>query len=1033
MGTCQTYSEKHDKNGSSQSDRFLPALRSDYFLLEERDEKHFIFFAQKLSAYINFYKENNEVDGDWTTFFSNDSTSILIYIANWQTAIYENNYTALKKNASVTFPCITIQCLVEKIESEFLSILSQSSKLDEVISVKENILSLADLIIKKINFIKDEIDRSSNTETLINNYNFDKNMQQLFGMLLSWKDLSDQTIENQLTNYDQHSPHFTLFLTFLKLLNTAKDQQNNFTRRHLDFYYKEVLKTALQKAKPDFIHLIVESKSQNAFILPKKTIFQAGKNTLGQPKFYESISDYTINNIKVNSVFSIFDSTKSKFKSDLLPNLNKDKGFQIFSENSTFYNEGIAIASPLLLMKNGDRTIKIEFNTNKYNATNFDYFLTGEKNWIKIENPLNDGNFIELKLSAKEKSIVPFDIEIHTDFSLESSYPVLLIIPKNSEVITSISTITLNIKVENNKSFLLESDFGTIDTEKPFYPFGELPKKGNGITFSSNEYFIKKNAVAKFTILDDANSPTYFKNFTSTSILNNSVYQVKNANNLSNTYPISDYEIQKLPDANTLFFGKFRIEFTDPNYDQESYLQNYLSATKNILDAVNPPTTLPKKPHIKQFTFGYEVTEKINLASRTGENNPIEVYKILPFGFQKLEKEILKFSSFENLKGNIFVGFQDAKAKDAFSFLIQLEEGTANPKLAPAKISWEFLSKNTWMDFPVQFIQDDTQSLSQSGLVNIVLPEFDPLSNSVLPKDIFWIKISVSDVNAVCNLVGIHSQAIKASFSNAVDQTAEFTENTAKGTISKTFAFNNNIKKIEQPYSSFGGKLNEKDETLYLRTSERLRHKNRAITIWDYERLILQEFPEVYSVKCLNHYRYDSEISNVSAGYVTIIPIAKSNVVENIYWKPLLSLSSMTKIKDFLKKIASPHARICVKTPVLEKIELSFKVKLIKSAGMDSSLYINELKETINVFLSPWSVENEEVQFVNTIEFSSLIQLIDNQYFVDYITDFTVLQYLLNDNFQTENSPIKSKYQISPRTDFSLFIPNDYHIITEIL
>ena len=1033
MGSCLTHSENHDGMGTTQADRFLPALSPGYFLLEERKEQDFIFFVQKLSGYIDFYSENNSVEGNWTSFFSNESTSILIYIAYWQTDLFQNNYTALKKNAAASFPCETILCLIEKIESEFLSKLSKCSILGDEITIKENLQSLSGLIKEKLNYIKVEIGKSSTPEELVNNYNFDKNAQQLFGMLLSWKSLAEKAVDFQLTKNDKHSPHFALFLTFLKLLSIAQEHQNNFTKRHLDFYYKEVLKTELQAAKPDFVHLIIESKNNEPFLLSTNTLFQAGKNTAGNPKHYKAVADYTINNIKLNSVSSTFDSEEKRSKADLLPTIDQNNAFNIFSENAEIYNEGIGIASPLLLMQTGDRTIKIELNNKKYNASNFDYIITGEKNWIKIENAINDGNAIQLKISSKEKAIVPFDPEIHLGFSIESEFPVLILVPKSPKLISNISAITLNIKVENCKSFQLESDLGSIDPEKPFYPFGEIPKKGNGITFLSNEFFIKKNAVATLTILDENNSATYFKNFTNKLILNNSFYQVKDSNNLSNTAPILNFDSHKISDAENLYFGKFRIELIDPAFDQESYLQNYLSATKSILDAVNPVKKLPRKPQIKQFSFGYEVTENINLSTRKDENNKIDILRISAFGYKKLTKEVLQFSLFEDLKGQIYLGFENAKPNDAFAFLLQLEEGTANPKLPPATVSWKYLSKNIWLDFPVQFIHDDTKSLSQSGIVNIILPEYESDTNTIFKSDIFWLKISVSNIDAVCNFIGIHPQAIKAVLSGSDHEVFEFTENTAKQTISKTFISNNNIKKITQPYSSFGGKVKEADENLYTRTSERLRHKNRAITIWDYERLILQEFPEVYRVKCLNHYQYDSTISNVSAGYVTLIPIAKSSVAENIYWKPLLSLSTMINIKDYVKKLASPHARICVETPVLEKIELSFKVKFHKTEGMDSSLYIKELKKTINAFLSPWSFENEEYQFVHEIEFSALIQLIDNQYYVDYLTDFSVSQYRLNDNFLNEGAAIHSQYKISPQTDFSLFVPNDSHKIIEIV
>ena len=93
---------------------------------------------------------------------------------------------------------------------------------------------------------------------------------------------------------------------------------------------------------------------------------------------------------------------------------------------------------------------------------------------------------------------------------------------------------------------------------------------------------------------------------------------------------------------------------------------------------------------------------------------------------------------------------------------------------------------------------------------------------------------------------------------------------------------------------SIGGRLTDTDPLFYQRSSERLRHKEKSISIWDYETLILDNFPEVFRVKCLNHYRYDAnEIHNTSAGYVTIIPIAKGLEKDvPVYWKPLVDLGT---------------------------------------------------------------------------------------------------------------------------------------------
>ena len=43
----------------------------------------------------------------------------------------------------------------------------------------------------------------------------------------------------------------------------------------------------------------------------------------------------------------------------------------------------------------------------------------------------------------------------------------------------------------------------------------------------------------------------------------------------------------------------------------------------------------------------------------------------------------------------------------------------------------------------------------------------------------------------------------------------------------------------------------ERAEAFYGRVSERLRHKQRALTQWDYERIVLERFPEVYKAKCI--------------------------------------------------------------------------------------------------------------------------------------------------------------------------------------
>ncbi len=45
--------------------------------------------------------------------------------------------------------------------------------------------------------------------------------------------------------FPSHTPHYALYLTFLKLFRVAQDHINKFTDRHLSFYYKDILRLRL--------------------------------------------------------------------------------------------------------------------------------------------------------------------------------------------------------------------------------------------------------------------------------------------------------------------------------------------------------------------------------------------------------------------------------------------------------------------------------------------------------------------------------------------------------------------------------------------------------------------------------------------------------------------------------------------------------------------------------------------------------------------------------------------------------------------
>ncbi|UFH33157.1 hypothetical protein LNP04_05420 [Chryseobacterium sp. C-71] len=1099
MENCSSKISIHQGMGTTQNARFLSALQPDYFLLDEREEIDYVVLAQKISKYLKYFNESDShnAQSDWSPFFAWESTAILAQIFKWNIEDYEKKYENDRKSIALINDNgeqkKIIKEVFEKIQYDFIKLTDKVETLDNTISIKEFLVSSKTAIEAQLNGILSKITTENSISTLLQSYQFNKNIQNLFGLLLYWKNSTEKAFTQQLESYPSHTPHYALFLAFLKLLGIAKNHLNDFTKRHLDFYYKDVLQLLPQKAQPDFVHLLIEpTPNKNAFLLPKNTIFSAGKNTAGKNKFYASTSDQAINSVKIKSFLSHHIDQNSWKKTDLFPLNATNTPFSAFPSSSENTETGLLLASPLFYMKGGIRTITLKFNPQILDPNAFDFWITGEKKWVEIteENKeLTQDKYIKLTIPAAEKAIVPFNKEIHTGEIIATLHPVLKIIPKSNTEKIDCKTLEIGITVIGLKNLIVATDTGIVDINKPFKPFGDFPKNGNGFIIGCNEFFLKKGATAQFSIESDALSSSLFTGTVNSSLINSNItsnsaqisnkvsaiqsftetntaslfqnlniqginvsayshrdlvdnsllFEMKNGkfsnegnktfdSVYTNNNPVKEYLEDEIPNKETVS-GYIRIQLEDPKYEGEKFLQDYIKAAK-----LESPV-LPKVPVIQSLVMDYSLTQKYNFNASDDTLNVLEYYHLLPFGYEKLNpKSSLSLIPDLPQKGEIYIGFENAEPGNGLSILFQMAEGTANPRKEPAKISWEYLSGNQWKSIDSHDIGDETLGLLQSGIINVTVPEFDNTQTVVLPKNIFWLRISVDELDRICHFVGIHEQALKAVLCDFENNGSGFLEVTPKETVSKLYQPNSFVKKVKQPYPSFGGKKQEEHTQLYQRSSERLRHKQRAITSWDYERLILQEFPEVYRVKCLNHYRYDSgSVSNVSAGYVTLIPVAKSLSSSTVWeWKPLLSLSTLQRIKNRIMGLCSPHVRLCIKPPVLEKIQITCKVKYKEIPGADTRLYAGLLKEAINCYISPWAFNDLEIDFAKKIELSSLIQLIDNQPFVDYIIDFKVNQLILDDEENTVIKEMADVKEIVPQTDYTLFIPNDTHEIEEL-
>ncbi len=243
-------------------------------------------------------------------------------------------------------------------------------------------------------------------------------------------------------------------------------------------------------------------------------------------------------------------------------------------------------------------------------------------------------------------------------------------------------------------------------------------------------------------------------------------------------------------------------------------------------------------------------------------------------------------------------------------------------------------------------------------------------------------------------MIDLKTQAIKAVWSNVHNPSLIYNQVTAANSISKLQVAIASVKKIEQPYESFGGRLPETDDKFYLRSSERLRHKKRAITIWDYERLVLEAFPEIYKVKCLNHTKVRISASGVESGdnelapgCVVVVPVPDiSQLHSRNPLRPLTSLDTLKAIESYLTKITSGFVRLQVRNPVFEEIVLRCDVQFV---GDEDAYYHNVLLDDLQRFMCPWAYDaKRDIEFGGKISKSILINFIEERPYVDYLTRF---------------------------------------------
>ncbi len=842
-------------------------------------------------------------------------------------------------------------------------------------------------------------------------------------------------------------PQLGLLIAFFKLYKYPQQQLNELTSSHIRFFYQNILTQRKKQSKPDKVFVFFElAKNIRQYRLAKDIALLAGKDKQGDEIHYTTDRETFLGHASISRFKSVLNQKTGDSTIHAYPAVNSSDGFGKPLEEGEGWHPfgyrglekasaaiGFGIQSPVLILNEGVRTIRLELSLTgepaakvpKLKASAFEVLLTGPEDWItrdvsEVKAGKNQLTFT-CRLQESDPAVMAFDKKLHGYELNNQELPMLIIRLKPGysyklyETLRSFqcTRITVRSDVENVRMLLARNDFGELDTSRAFHPFGFRPVRGDNVYLGSREIFFKilSGVSLKFNW---KGLPEKFKNYyegylgrTNSLVNSNEDFKVRAAIRRQ-----SGWQDVENPDVRTgeyaLFSdrikldlepdkgsrqrissqkamkdeeGMIRLTLSSPNhgFGHSIYPLVYAEAIRSQLEKQTAP--IPNEPYtpiIESVELGY-----------SAEGEALRFFHVNPFGIEQVEAPEKPLLPVEfHYAGSLYLGIENLNPPQQLPIFFDIEEDVHKEKpnlelFCLGSGGWSRLTEN-------QVLSDTTLGLRQTGILLLNLPGDLRSDHPAMPAGFHWIRISIPDRPEYFGRI-MNVRTNVASCTLSLEEEADDVEinSLEPNSIQKFSGKIPEIKSVEQPYSSFGGRPAEKEDDYFTRVSEKLRHKMRGISAWDMERLILDEFPEIYKVWCLPHRTASGRISPGNV-HIIVIPYLKTDQKSRIL-KPRISESKLIEIQGFIKNASSSGIKIQVTNPEYEEIKIEASVSF--SSQVDAGYYVGQLQSELQGFLSPWAFsEKSEIRLGDKLYRSSIIEFIDSRDYVNFIASIRVLK-----------------------------------------
>ncbi len=1087
-----------NRNGVNQEERFSDALEPNNLKLHDFTIEDWLLFAYNFAKQVNFFDTSNDKtpEGDWQTFFNYFGFS-KDDLPNGIPKRTDKEYAILKKNITEILLNFTLnQDLTPHLTLFvcFLKLLELSQNRLNLITKKHLDFFYKDILqIEKLPAKADKVSIIFELAKKITEEKIDADTELDAGKDSDGKKLIYKTTEDFIANKATIAYLKSVYNDFnlgeIKHSEIAKSLDGKGEPLNEDFpYWFPFGYTSREKKYEE----LADAKVGFAIASELFNLKEGDRNiditiTFDQD-FNFSKKPFTVDDLLEN--IKIIYSGKKEWIENLT--LSKSIAFKTGNQSSSIGGNQLRLVfqipkdSPAIV--GYDQKILSEFFTTELPIIRFLIKTENTKGHFLFRNLVTKTiTSINVKVEAKDVKSLLLESDNGMLNAAKPFFPFTTLPEKNSSFIINYpeifskkwTDVAINIKWKNTPlSFethyaAYKKKYLTTLSNQIFISEISIKEKSLDKKLAANQPEDAHKKDVKDSLVPKPDVPIVTKDyFTATvSVLNKEVWKSQNANvilfNYSEKDELFESNIHVNGDSYTIGkSGPIRLTLNH-SFLHSLFPKIYTLAMMNVV--AHPTTLIPNDPYtpvVDSISLNYSAEENADFTVSGYESNRIKLFHEAPFGQreehpylkeQAIKKEILDItsSSANHLVpdycsgGEFYIGLQDATVLQQISLLFQILEGSENTSvptfIGKQKVEWSILCNNYWKNIEKDILANDIDNFLKSGILKFNIPKQATSINTLFPTNTIWIKAKMhKDYEAVCKVIDVKTQVVTAEFFDNNNNLSHLNSTLPPQTISKLITRVPQIKSIDQPFNSFGGKPLEADVAYYRRVSERLRHKNRAITLWDYEHIVLQEFPSIFRVKCLNHTSIPgSNTSFLSPGNVTLV-VVPDIVNKNVFdiYEPRVSTATLNTIENFINSRNSMQVHAKVINPEYEKVILKLGVKFYSK--YDENFYKKQLNEDIIKFLSPWAFDtSKQIIFGVELQRSIVIEYIENLYYVDFIAELEMaiyidkktnkevpLQLIDNENNTDNIRFLEFLTVLSPSSPKNILVSVKNHIIT---